>query len=152
MQYFLHQMEIAWHTYSLFWEMWQHHKSAKKIYCWYCYILTSPSETRWKKVTSPANFFCSLRYCVTPGSSFWATQRQIFIVPHQPISHLVQKYLVGMVIPIIHLGYGDTLPLFWYYFPLEIIVFGRILLAYKFDTLCTGYCSLSVVGMAIFHV
>ena len=30
--------------------------------------------------------------------------------------------------------------------------FARILLAYVFDILCTGYCSLSMVGMAIFHV
>ena len=30
-----------------------------------------PSETRWKKVTNSANLWCSLRYCVTPASSFF---------------------------------------------------------------------------------
>ena len=33
------------------------------------FTLTLPSETRWKKVTSSANFSCLLRYRVTPGSS-----------------------------------------------------------------------------------
>ena len=32
------------------------------------------------------------------------------------------------------------------------MIFARVLLTYVFDILCTGHCSLSVVGMAIFHV
>ena len=69
MQNFWHQMKIAWHTYSLFCEMRQHHKSAQQIY-YSCYILILPSETKCKKVTNSANISCSLGYCVTPMSSF----------------------------------------------------------------------------------
>ena len=41
--------------------MW-HHKSTQQIYHSYCYTLTLPSETRWKKLTNSATFSCSLRY------------------------------------------------------------------------------------------
>ena len=123
MQNFCHQIKIAWHTYSLFREMWQHHKSAQQMYYSCCFTLTLPSETRWKKAISSANFSCLLRYRVTPGSSFfWATQCQIFIVPHQPISHLGHQYLAWMVIPVIHLGYWNILPERDNTFPLEIIL------------------------------
>ena len=58
------------HTYSLFREMWQHHKSAQQIFYSCCFILTLPSETKWKKTTSSASFSCLLRYCVTHWRSF----------------------------------------------------------------------------------
>ena len=63
-----HQMKIAWHTYSLFREIWQHHKSAQHI-SFILFTLTLPSETRWKKATSSANLSCLLRYFITPVSS-----------------------------------------------------------------------------------
>ena len=70
MQNFWHQMKIAWHTHSVFCEMWQHHRSAQQIYCSHCYILKLTLETKWKKVSNSVNFSCSLRSCVTPVSSF----------------------------------------------------------------------------------
>ena len=56
---FRHRMKIAWHKYSLFWEMWQHSKSAQQIhypYTYTClfYVGSLHSEIRWEKMTNSA--------------------------------------------------------------------------------------------------
>ena len=153
MQNFWHQMKIAWHTYSLFREMWQHHKSAQQIYYSCCFTLTLPSETRWKKATRSANFSCLLRYCVTPGSSFLSYSMSDFHC--SPSTNITS----GSPISGMDGNSGNSFRILRYSssskrdntFPLEMI-FVRIVLTYVFGILCTGYCSLSVVGMAIFHV
>ena len=110
MKNFWRQMKIARHTNILFREMWQHYKSAQQIYYSSCFTLTLPSETRWKKATSSANFSCLLRYCVSPGGSFLSYSMSDFHC--SPSANITSgpQYLAWMVIPVIRLGYWDTLP------------------------------------------
>ena len=127
MQNFWHQMNIAWHKYSLFWEMWQHLKTAQQIYYSYCYVLTMPSETIWKKVTNSAKFSCSPRYCVTPVSSFLGYSMSDFHC--SPSANITS----GSPISSMDGNSSNLFRILWYssvvvviLFPLETIVFALI--------------------------
>ena len=69
-QYFWHQMKIAWLTYSLFLgNVTISLTNTTDILFMLLYIDIAFGNKR-KKVTNLANFWCSLRYCVTRGCSF----------------------------------------------------------------------------------
>ena len=144
-------MKIAWYKYSLFGEIWQHPKSAQRINYSYCYIDIAFGN-KMEKVTNSANSSCSIRYCVTLGSSFPGYSRSDFhcshhanITPGSPISGMDGNssnsfrilWYSSLVVVILSIGNYCS-----------CVYFVGVCI---FDILCTGYFSLSAVGMAIFH-
>ena len=143
-------MKIAWYKYSLFGEIRQHPKSAQRINYSYCYIDIAFGN-KMEKVTNSANSSCSIRYCVTLGSSFLGYSRSDFhcshhanITPGSPISGMDGNS-------------NKSFRILWYSSLVVVILsienycYCVYFVEYVFNILCTGYLSLSAVGMAIFH-
>ena len=150
MQNLWHQMKIAWHTYFLFREMWQHHKSAHRhiihvVLHWHC---LRKQDGRKQLVLLPFR-----AYWGTPESSFLSNSMSDFhcfpsanITSGSPIFGMDGNS--GNSFRILKILFLNVIMLFHWIWFLRVFCWRMYLISYA-QGIVACQC---MVGMAIFHV